>query len=88
MANVGNFDDLIIGIIASFQVFTAAFIMTDGSPQNSTLFIVLYLYRNAFELFKMGYAASLAWLLFLIIMAFTAIQFFFANRWVYYEGKV
>ena len=82
------FFNLIIGIIASFQVFTQAFIMTDGSPQNSTLFVVLYLYRNAFELFKMGYAASLAWVLFLIIMVFTGIQFIFANRWVYYEGKL
>jgi multiple sugar transport system permease protein len=81
------FFNLIIGIIGSFQVFTAAFIMTDGGPQDSTLFMVLYIYRNAFEYFKMGYAATLSWVLFLIIMAFTAIQFFFANRWVYYEGK-
>lgn len=80
--------NMIISIIGSFQVFTAVFIMTDGGPQDSTLFMVLYLYRNAFELFKMGYAASLAWVLFLIIMIFTAIQFFFANRWVYYEGKL
>ena len=36
----------------------------------------------------MGYAASLAWILFLIIMVFTGIQFFFANRWVYYEGRL
>ena len=79
---------MIIGIIASFQVFTTVFIMTDGGPQNATLFMVLYIYRNAFELFRMGYAASLAWILFLIIMAFTAIQFFFANRWVYYEGRL
>ncbi|MEZ4705986.1 MAG: sugar ABC transporter permease [Caldilineaceae bacterium] len=82
------FFNLIIGIIGSFQVFTSAFIMTDGRPQDSTLFMVLYLYRNAFELFKMGYAASLAWVLFIIIMFFTAIQFFFANRWVYYEGRM
>jgi multiple sugar transport system permease protein len=82
------FFNLIIGIIGSFQVFTAAFIISDGGPQDSTLFLVLYIYRNAFELFKMGFAATLAWMLFLIIMIFTAIQFFFANRWVYYEGKV
>jgi multiple sugar transport system permease protein len=82
------FFNLIIGIIGSFQVFTSAFIMTRGGPQDSTLFLVLYIYRNAFEYFRMGYAATLAWLLFLIIMIFTAIQFFFANRWVYYEGKV
>jgi len=79
------FFNLVVGIIGSFQVFTAAFIMTNGSPQDSTLFIVLYIYRNAFEYFKMGYAAALAWALFWIIMFFTAIQFRIANRWVYYE---
>jgi multiple sugar transport system permease protein len=82
------FFNLVIGIIGSFQVFTSAFIITDGGPQDSTLFMVLYIYRNAFEYFKMGYATTLAWLLFLIIMVFTAIQFFLSNRWVYYEGKV
>jgi multiple sugar transport system permease protein len=82
------FFNLIIGIIGSFQVFTSAFIMTRGGPQDSTLFLVLYIYRNAFEYFRMGYAATLAWLLFVIIMLFTAIQFFLANRWVHYEGKV
>jgi len=82
------FFNLIIGIIGSFQVFTTAFIMTKGGPQDSTLFMVLYIYRNAFEYFKMGYAATLSWVLFLIIMAFTGIQFFFANRWVHYEGKL
>ena len=82
------FFNMIIGIIGSFQIFTAVFIMTDGGPQNATLFMVLYLYRNAFELFRMGYAASLAWILFLIIMVFTGIQFLFANRWVHYEGKL
>ncbi len=82
------FFNLVIGIIGSFQIFTGSFIITKGGPQDSTLFMVLYIYRNAFEYFKMGYAVTLSWLLFLIIMIFTAIQFFFANRWVYYEGKV
>ncbi|MCX6049037.1 MAG: sugar ABC transporter permease [Chloroflexi bacterium] len=82
------FFNLVIGIIGSFQIFTGSFIITKGGPQDSTLFVVLYIYRNAFEYFKMGYAVTLSWLLFLIIMIFTAIQFFFANRWVYYEGKV
>ncbi len=82
------FFNMVMGIIGSFQVFTAAFIMTRGGPQDSTLFMVLYIYRNAFEYFKMGYAATLAWLLFIIIMLFTLLQFAVANRWVYYEGKV
>ncbi|MHB0856015.1 MAG: carbohydrate ABC transporter permease [Anaerolineae bacterium] len=82
------FFNLVMGLIGSFQVFTSSFIMTKGGPQNSTLFMVLYIYRNAFEFFRMGYAASLAWVLFLIILVFTGIQFVVGNRWVYYEGKV
>ena len=84
-----TFFNTVIGIIGSFQVFTSVFIMTNGtgSPQHSTLFYVLYLYQNAFDFFRMGYAASLAWVLFLIILVFTAIQFYLANRWVYYEGE-
>ena len=79
---------LVMGIIGSFQVFTASFIMTGGGPQNATLFMVLKLYFEGFRDFRMGYAATLAWLLFGIIMFFTAIQFRIGNRWVYYEGKV
>jgi ABC-type sugar transport system permease subunit len=80
------FYNLVIGIIASFQVFTAAFVMTGGGPADSTLFYVLYLYRVAFENLRMGYAAALAWILFVIIIAFTILQFVLARRWVYYEG--
>jgi multiple sugar transport system permease protein len=78
---------LVIGMIGSFQVFTSAYVMTNGGPQNATLFAVLYIYVNAFHLFRMGYAAALAWVLFAIIMVFTFLQFRVANRWVYYEGK-
>ncbi|MBI2938901.1 MAG: sugar ABC transporter permease [Chloroflexi bacterium] len=81
------FFNLVIGIIGSFQVFTSAYVMTRGGPENATLFMVLYVYNNGFQLFKMGYAATLAWLLFWIIMFFTFIQFRFASRWVYYESK-
>jgi ABC-type sugar transport system permease subunit len=79
------FFSLVVGIIASFQIFTASFIMTNGGPQNATLFMVLYIFRNGFEYFDMGYAAALSWLLFFVIMVFTAIQFRLSNRWVYYE---
>lgn len=76
---------LVLGIIGSFQVFTAAYIMTDGGPNNSTLFYLLYLYRQAFHFLNMGYASAMAWLLLLIIMAFTLVQLWLAPRWVYYE---
>lgn len=78
---------LIMGIIGSFQVFTQAYVMTAGGPANATLFYVLYLYRNAFEWFKMGYASSLAWVLFLIIMVCSLLTLRTSEKWVYYEGE-
>lgn len=78
---------LILGIIGSFQVFTAALVATEGGPGYSTLFVLLHIYYNAFRYFRMGYASALAWVLFVIIMVFTIIQFWLANRWVYYEGE-
>ncbi len=78
---------LIIGIINSFQVFTIALVMTNGGPMNATLFTVLYLYTLGFKLFRMGYAATVAWVLFLIIMIFTLIQFRLSKKWVFYEAN-
>jgi multiple sugar transport system permease protein len=80
------FFNLVLGIINSFQVFTQAFIMTDGGPEDATLFLVLLIYRHAFQFLRMGYAATLAWALFAIVLFFTIIQFRVANRWVYYES--
>jgi multiple sugar transport system permease protein len=80
------FFTLVIGIIGSFQVFTQAYVMTGGGPQNATLFYVLYLFRQGFGLFRMGYAAAMAWILFLIILLLTLIQMTLARRWVYYAG--
>ena len=77
---------LVMGVIGSFQIFTGAFLMTGGGPANSTLFTVLYLYRLAFEQFRMGYASGIAWLLFLVILFFTLIQLRLSEAWVYYEG--
>jgi multiple sugar transport system permease protein len=62
------FFNLIMNIIASFQVFSQAYLMTNGGPNNATLFYVLYLFRKAFQHFQMGYASALAWILFAIIM--------------------
>jgi len=61
--------------------------MTKGGPEDATLVHrCLYIYRNGFEYLKMGYAATLAWLLFLVIVVFTIIQFRLSERWVHYEG--
>lgn len=79
--------NLVMGIIYSFQVFTPAFLMTQGGPANTTLFTVLYLYQVAFEQFRVGYASAIAWVLFAVILLFTLVQWKVADRWVYYEGK-
>jgi multiple sugar transport system permease protein len=78
--------NLVIGIIGSFQIFTSAFLLTNGGPQHSTLFSVLYLYRLGFEQFRMGFASAVAWLLFVIILIFTLIQLQLSKNRVYYEG--
>jgi multiple sugar transport system permease protein len=80
------FFNVITGVIASFQVFTVAYILTQGGPNNASLFMVLYLYRQAFQLFHFGYASALAWVLFAIIMFFTLIVVRSSNYWVHYEG--
>ena len=76
----------IIGVIGSFQTFTQSYIMTGGGPANSTLFYLLYLYKNAFNWFEMGYASALAWVLFLVIIVCTVLLLRTSARWVYYEG--
>ena len=73
------------GMIGSFQVFTAGYIVTGGGPANASLFYVLYLYRSGWQHFEMGYAASLAWVLFLIIMLLTLLSLRASQRMVYYE---
>jgi len=78
--------NLVIGLIQSFQVFTQAYVMTNGGPNNATLFYVLYLYRVAFNYHQMGYASAMAWILFLIVLACTLLVFRSSARWVYYEG--
>jgi multiple sugar transport system permease protein len=85
--------NLVVGIIGSFQVFTQAYVMTgtaqpgtEGGPNNATLFVVLYLFKKAFQEFRMGYASALAWVLFFMILAATIAQMRMAKRWVHYEG--
>ncbi len=80
------FFNLILSLIATFQTFTSAFVATNGGPLDATLFFVLYLYRQAFERFSMGYASALAWVLFVIILSLTLLVVRSADRWVYYEG--
>ena len=79
---------LVVGLIAAFQVFAQPFIMTQGGPQNATLFYLLHLFRNAFEFFRMGYASALSWVLFMYIAILTLLIFRFSAAWVFYEGEI
>lgn len=80
------FFNLIMGIISGFQSFTSAYIMTQGGPNNASLFYVFYLYREAFKFQNMGGACALAWILFIIVGIFTVLVFKSSDSWVFYEG--
>ena len=81
------FFNLIIGIISVFQYFVPAYVMTSGGPQYATSFYSLYAYQNAFEDFKLGYASSMAWVLFVIVLFFTALAYKGFSGKVFYQGK-
>ena len=85
MLSPNIFFQLIVGFIFSMQIFTEAFIMTNGGPADASLFYLLYLYRQAFQYFDMGYASALAWVLFVVILVLTIILFKTGKSWVYYE---
>ena len=75
----------VMGVITSFQVFTQAYVMTEGGPNNSTLFLVMYIYQNGFQYFNMGYASALSVVLFVIVFIMTVLQFKLSNRFVNYD---
>jgi len=85
------FFNLVMGVIAYFQIFTQAYVLVGtnfsaAGPADSLLLYVFYLFNNAFQYFKMGYASAMAWILFVIILTLTAVQLRLARRWVYYEA--
>jgi multiple sugar transport system permease protein len=76
---------VVLTMISSFQVFESAYVMTGGGPVNATNTIVLYIYQNGFQYFKMGYASALAWGLFVVIFTLTLLQMRLQRTWVHYE---
>jgi len=78
---------LVTGVIGAFQVFDIPFVMTQGGPANATQMVVMYLYVNAFRIQKMGLAAALAYIIFLVIIFLTFLNFRFSRRWVFYEEE-
>ena len=76
--------NLIIGMIGAMQIFTSAFVMTQGGPDYATYFLNLSIYNNAFVYFKMGLASAQAWVLLVLVMAMTLAVFKLSSRWVFY----
>ncbi|MFJ4045824.1 carbohydrate ABC transporter permease [Microbacterium sp. NPDC089987] len=90
MISGAMFFNVIVLSIAAFQIFDQAYLLfwrdqSNSSPEAS-LFYAIYLFQQAFRQFNFGFAAAMAWLLFVIIMVITVIQVKFGNRFVYYEG--
>lgn len=81
------FFNLILGVIGALQVFTLSYIATLGGPSYATWFYALHIYRQAFEYYRMGYGAALAWIFVMILLIFTMLQLNLSKRWVYYAGK-
>lgn len=84
------FFNLITGMIGAFQVFSQVYVLTDGTsgPNNASLMLVPYVYDSAFRNYDMGYASALAWILFVIILAFSAVILRSSRGWVFYETEV
>jgi multiple sugar transport system permease protein len=82
-----TFFNLVLGIIGALQVFTDAYVITNGGPNNATMFISVYLYRHAFFYLNFGYSAALAWVLFVIVMVLTLLVFRSSPMWVFYESE-
>ncbi|WP_152351536.1 carbohydrate ABC transporter permease [Brachybacterium subflavum] len=78
------FYNLVTSLVATIQTFDQAYIMTNGGPNNGSLFIVYYLYRSAFTNSMMGYASALAWVVFVLIGIFTLLLFRWSRSWVHY----
>lgn len=80
------FFNLVMGIINALQVFGAAYIITEGGPNNASLFYVFNLWRQAFKYMDMGKASAMAWILFIVVLLATLFVFKTSKKWVYNEG--
>ena len=74
----------ITGVIFSVQVFTPAYVITNGGPANASLFYLLYLYQQGWQNLSMGYASAMAWILLVLVAVLTAVTLLVARRVVYY----
>ncbi|GBG10570.1 hypothetical protein PAT3040_05317 [Paenibacillus agaridevorans] len=81
------FFNLIMQTIQTFQTFTQGYVITKGGPVDETLFMVIYIYQQAFSSLNMGYAQAISWVLLVIIGFATVIHFIASRYWVHYEDS-
>jgi ABC-type sugar transport system permease subunit len=79
--------NVVMAIIGTFQVFAEPYIMTRGGPEDKTRFVAMFIYDQAFQYQRVGYAAAVAWVLFILIVALTALAFRLSRRHVFYAGR-
>jgi multiple sugar transport system permease protein len=76
---------LVMTMINAFQVFDSIYLLTQGGPQHATEVLVYWMFKNAFEFYKIGPASAIAYILFWVILALTALQWQIRKRWVLHE---
>jgi multiple sugar transport system permease protein len=78
------FFNLVMGMIGVFQIFEQAYVMTNGGPEDATLFYAYMLFNEAFRYLNMGGASAMAWILFAVVLLVTSVNFWAGKKWVYY----
>jgi multiple sugar transport system permease protein len=79
--------NVVMAIIGTFQIFTEPYIMTQGGPEGKTRFVAMFVYENAFQYQRLGYASAVAWVLFIVIVVLTVLAFQFFRKRVYYAAR-
>ena len=82
------FFNLILGIISALQVFTVSFVATQGGPDYGSWFFALHIYQQAFSYLRLGYGAALAWVLVVVVLLLTLVNFALSRKWVFYRGAM
>ena len=80
------FFNLVLGVIGALQVFTVAFVATNGGPDYGSWFFALQIYQYAFQYLQLGYGAALAWIFLVIVLLLTLVNFASSRKWVFYRG--
>ena len=81
-----TFYNLVVGVITTLQIFEQTYVLSDaGGPAQSLYSVAYYLWRSTFRFNKIGYGAAMSWIILLILLAFTFLQFRLSNRWVHYD---